>query len=114
MLALAATVGLHWALLQTVAWVGMVAAYSQEGTVLSAIKKTFDGQHPCRICDFVSAGKKSERKQDFQKTDFKFEAHFAPLTCSLFAPVIAPQRLFESQPPGLRTELPPLPPPRAA
>jgi hypothetical protein len=48
--ALVVTLGAHWALLQTVAWVGMIITYSQETTLAEAVEMTFDGEHPCRLC----------------------------------------------------------------
>src|SRR3954467_3820383 len=61
------SLGLHWLLLQSVAWIGMVVSYSQTDSIGIALVKTFDGQHPCKLCKVVQAGKSSERKQDAQK-----------------------------------------------
>ena len=59
--------GAHWAILQSVAWVTMVAGYSQAEPISEALVKTFDGKHPCPLCKFVAKGKNSERKQETQK-----------------------------------------------
>jgi hypothetical protein len=63
--ALAGSIGLHWALLQSVAWVSMVVTYSQDAPITEALAKTFDGQHPCKLCKGIAAGKKSEQKAEF-------------------------------------------------
>lgn len=63
--ALAGSIGLHWAFLQSVAWVSMVVTYAQDAPLSTAIAKTFDGQHPCKLCKGIAAGKKSERKAEF-------------------------------------------------
>jgi hypothetical protein len=65
-LALACSIGLHWAFLQSVAWVTMVVSYSQNATLKEAVEKTFDGQHPCALCKQVADGKKSEKKTPIQ------------------------------------------------
>lgn len=65
-LVLVLTMGGHWAFLQGVAWVGMAANYSQTETFSEALSKTFDGEHPCRLCKFVSEGKKAEKDSDAQ------------------------------------------------
>ena len=40
------SIGLHWDLLQIVAWGGMLVKYAQDGSIQDAIEKTFDGEHP--------------------------------------------------------------------
>jgi hypothetical protein len=47
-LALAGSIGLHWAFLQAVAWTGMVASYACILPISEALQKTFDGKHPCQ------------------------------------------------------------------
>jgi len=47
-LALASSIGLHWAFLQAVAWMGMVASYARVLPISEALQKTFDGKHPCQ------------------------------------------------------------------
>jgi len=65
-LGLCASIGLHWAALQSVAWVGMLISYSHSGSVGSAIEKTFDGRHPCPLCKAIGKAQQSGKKQDFQ------------------------------------------------
>lgn len=112
--ALVLSIGGHWALLQSVAWVGMAISYSQEAPVTEALVKTFDGKHPCKLCKFVRDGKKSESKEegmviDLKKIDFFSESQI--LFC--FEPTpISPRAFLASSP--LRTDAPPTPPPLAA
>lgn len=63
-LALAASIGLHWMLLQSVAWVGMFADFSQKNSLQTAVTMTFDGNHPCPLCLAVKAGENSEKQSD--------------------------------------------------
>lgn len=51
-----------WAVLQTVAWVGMVVSYSRDNSIQDAISMTFDGEHPCRMCKVVKEGRESEKE----------------------------------------------------
>jgi hypothetical protein len=61
--ALAISLGAHWALLQAVAWAGMLYSYSQQAGVKQAVAMTFDGEHPCCLCKAIQAGKAQEREQ---------------------------------------------------
>ena len=113
-LALVSSLGLHWTLLQSVAWVGMFLSYSQTSTLRQALVKTFDGQHPCSLCKRIEQGKKSEKKSDStidgKKLDFvDGRQRFA------FSPPMAFTLLprFDDFAPGLPAT-PPLPPPRLA
>jgi hypothetical protein len=111
--ALVATLGAHWALLQTVAWTSMLADNLQSGSFQTAMARTFDGQHPCNLCRAIAAGKNSEQKNQFSLQKQKLD--FPPLQNS-FA-LIAPSRpefslpavgFVEAAPPA-----PPTPPPRS-
>ncbi len=53
-LALAWQIGLPQGLLQTVAWGWMLTSYSQESGFGEGLKKTFDGQHPCGLCERIA------------------------------------------------------------
>lgn len=55
-LVLTLTLGLHWAVLQSVAWTGMLVRYSRNATIVEALQKTFDGKHPCSLCRFIQQG----------------------------------------------------------
>lgn len=68
--------------LQSVAWMGMVIDYTKQTSSLSvAIEKTFDGAHPCQLCETVTKGRSEEQKNETMKLVLKFEAvlaaHFA-------------------------------------
>ncbi len=55
--------GGHWLALQGVAWVTMLVDNSQESSLVDAVSKTFDGQHPCPLCKAVATGQSEEREQ---------------------------------------------------
>jgi hypothetical protein len=115
-MALVLSLGLHWALLQTVAWTGMVVSYSRQGTVQQAIAKTFDGKHPCCLCNAIKKGRAEEQKQKpkqsspdskldvallWQAVEFDFRSGREPI---FFTDATAPARSDE----------PPKPRPRGA
>jgi len=113
--ALILTVGAHWAILQSIAWVSMTVAYSQSVPVKEALTKTFDGQHPCDLCHLVASGKEQEREKDQQKaTTTRLELFFEAISVEMISPerksliVSAPGHCSD------RTDVPLLPPPIAA
>src|SRR6188768_265499 len=62
-LAMFSVAGGHWAILQTVAWGGMLLNYSKEaGSIVTGAEKTFSGQYPCEMCRKVVEGKKKEEQ----------------------------------------------------
>ena len=113
-LALVGAIGGHWAVLQSVAWVGMTFRYVQTDSIGVALRKTFDGQHPCRLCKAVEAGKKSEDKQVFLKVETKIDFWLSGSVPLLDPPVIPSVWPTAVSSPPLRLESPPTPPPRAA
>lgn len=75
------TLSAHWALLQTVAWTGMLAGNLQSGSLHEAMAKTFDGEHPCCLCKVIIAGKSSEQKTQFTMAKARLE--FPPVVGNL-------------------------------
>jgi hypothetical protein len=112
-LALVMVIGGHWALLQSVAWVGMAVNFSKKDSFTTALQKTFDGKHPCPLCKLVKAGKASEKKQDLQKLEAKIDLQLVAGSCGLFPP--RPIRHFSpvSECAASSGTAPLLPPPRA-
>ena len=108
------SLGLHWALLQGVAWAGMLVSFASEGTVMEAVQKTFDGQHGCPLCKKVKEGSSSDRKQPQQvgQSMQKINAVLVEMTTltapagNTFSFVPLHETLVQ------RTELPETPPPR--
>jgi len=62
MLAVFSLVGGHWGILQTVAWAGMIIDYSKNAPFTVAIKRTFSGEAPCRMCHAIKEGRKNEQR----------------------------------------------------
>jgi hypothetical protein len=58
--------GLQWIALQSLAWTSMLIDYSRDTLLCRAIAQTFDGAHPCSLCQLVNKGNASEKKSDMQ------------------------------------------------
>ena len=109
------SLGMHWAVLQGVAWTGMFLANLNQGTVTEAVEKTFDGEHPCRLCLTVKEGQKQDKddsKPLAAKSVKKFEAVLVAETR-----LVAPPAQIRSFPWLVsrfegRSERPSMPPPR--
>jgi hypothetical protein len=108
---LVAVTGGHWVTLQTAAWVGMTIDYSQTAPLLVALKKTFDGQHPCKLCCFINKEKKAEPKKSCLKSELRLDwflwAGSDPLIAPAFSQISFPQEQLLS-----RSDQPLLRPPR--
>ena len=112
--ALVAATGGHWAVLQSVAWTTMLATNLRTGSFEEAVAKTFDGQHPCKLCDVVSAGKKSEKRTEFPTLAKKLE-FISARPVFVFVPpqdfrLLPELEIFFRQ----SSSQPPVPPPRRA
>jgi hypothetical protein len=106
-------IGGHWAVLQSVAWTTMLAGNLRTSSLAVAVERTFDGQHPCKLCKVVSAGKKSEKQAEFptlaKQLEFTLFAH--PFVFS------APTQFYLQAEAGAQPDstlrTPPVPPPRS-
>lgn len=112
--AICLSLGMHWALLQGIAWAGMLVSFASEGAMIEAVQKTFDGQHGCALCKKVQEGRSSNRKQPQQagQSVQKINAVLVEMT-KLVAPAgdtISFAMIREM--PVIRSELPETPPPR--
>ncbi|MCE9542852.1 MAG: hypothetical protein K8R38_04950 [Verrucomicrobia bacterium] len=72
-LALFLIAGGHWAMLQSVAWAGMVKDFSRSGTIVEAVSKTLDGKHPCSMCKKIAKAKSSETSEEKGPSSVKAE-----------------------------------------
>ncbi len=113
---LMSSIGLHWAFLQSVAWAGMIVSYTQEtSSFTTALERTLDGKHPCKICVVVDHGKKADKESDKLPSMQKLELFSEP--ASPFVPTLRlasdPRPLVRLSEPA-RSSPPPLPPPRFA
>jgi hypothetical protein len=90
-LALFMVAGGHWAMLQSVAWAGMVKDFSRTGSIAEAVTKTFDGKHPCSMCKKIAAAQAHEEKAPVTvKVDKKAEVFVVSLGSELPPPLSRP------------------------
>jgi hypothetical protein len=111
--ALCCAIGLHWVVLQSLAWTTMLVDYSKRAPLCQAIAQTFDGAHPCSLCHVVNKGKNSEKKSDLQSPTPKIDM----ICMSRLSHLIRPFTLVEYSVcdfgPSLIGRSPPVPPPRS-
>jgi hypothetical protein len=86
------------ALLQLSAWAWMVTSYSQESTWEIALKETFGGSRPCKLCEFIS--EVASEKKETPATSGNTETKDLKLLLGLSKPVWVPP------PPKPHTSLP--------
>lgn len=68
---LLAASGGHWMILQSLAWTRMLVCYSQSENIVSAVAKTFDGQHPCSLCKKIEQAKNTEPSPEVLQLEVK-------------------------------------------
>lgn len=112
--AICLSLGMHWALLQGIAWTGMLISFAREGAVVEAVQKTFDGKHGCTLCHKVKEGRESNRNQPRQAGQSlkKIDAVLVEIT-RLIAPAAETMSfVMTHEILARRNELPETPPPR--
>jgi hypothetical protein len=120
LLAVLAMLGGHWAALQSFAWAHMLGQYARQGSLLSALVKTFDGKHPCDLCLTIQHGRQQEQSENKKlpcasrdkTTEMLCEAWRAVAPLPPVARFLAVPFVPQWRPDFLET--PPTPPPRAA
>lgn len=85
------SLGLQWTVLQGVAWTGMLISYARDGSLIEAVTKTFDGEHPCQLCKAVENGQKQDQEKTANTPLKKLEAVLAQVVC-----VVAPAPVLRS------------------
>lgn len=113
-LMLTLTLGLHWAFLQSVAWVGMFVSFSADSPLPVALEKTFGGKNPCNLCKLVAEGKNAERQQEMPQLLAKLDLLLVHNRLWLGPPELFPLTTLSPPPDASRSDPPPSPPPRAA
>lgn len=111
-IALVLSTGGHWALLQVCAWTGMVVSFSQTESLSVALQKTFDGEHPCKMCKIVKQGRKAEQEKPATlKLETKLDLFFDAQSTTVYAPYFLSKVTRLSSAPPLRQDPPRLRPP---
>ena len=118
-LAIFSIAGGQWAVLQSIAWTGMLHDYTQcTGSFAAAVEQTFDGAHPCELCREIASAKAKEQKEKSAapgaKEDTKAKAMVADAVVQPVAPAaMLLTRVWSTSSTGPdRADQPPTPPPR--
>lgn len=108
--------GAHLAALQTAGWAGMLLSYaSTEGSMTEAARKTFSGEHPCKLCNVVKEASKESSSSPVKAVETA--KRFDLLANETAAGLAAPFRGIFSHPrpadlaADARREAPPVPVP---
>ena len=115
-LLLVLTLGLHWTLLQTIAWTGMIVSYSRDASLAEAVSKTFDGKHPCKMCKVIKQARAEEKQQQQKqesKPDSKIKLALPEIAFRLISPASESKLPSVDQWASARSYEPPKPRPRA-
>jgi hypothetical protein len=116
-LALFFLAGGHWGAMQTMAWAGMLWNYTQaDGSLLSGVKKTFDGEHPCTMCKSIKTAKKTEQSKPVTVVALKKIESLPAPTCTALPLRDCRDFVFPDvadASPAARAEAPPVPVPIA-
>ena len=108
------SIGLHWPLLQSLAWLNMIVCFSKEQGLQQAVALTFSGKRPCKLCKFVSAGQNAEKKQTKETASKKFDLFAVSVPPFYFQKPIFEQYTDPTQRFEVRACLPLSPPPDIA
>lgn len=109
------SLGLQWAVLQGVAWTGMLISFSRDGSLIEAMSKTFDGEHPCPLCKAVEDGQKQDPSKSADAPKKKLDAAMQIIATCIIAPAPVAMEFSDLKQQGeRRTMMPPWVPPRAA
>jgi hypothetical protein len=120
LVAVLAMCGGHWLALQSVAWGRMIADFSHQDSVGTAIAKTFSGKHPCRLCLKIREGWHEEKQREEKRPWIKTEKMPEPfwelrrVTVPLAPTIALYERPLLSQRYSSFINSPPTPPPRAS
>ncbi len=112
------SVGGHWCILQGVAWIRMAHEFAKRDTVSHALRKTLNGENPCKLCHKIDEGRSKAAKTNRELAEvrgslLKDPGLVAECQDTVRRPPSAvvdpmPAPLYES-----RSDQPPVPPPRA-
>ncbi|TLD69185.1 hypothetical protein FEM03_18980 [Phragmitibacter flavus] len=113
-------VGGHWGVMQVIAWGNMLHTYSQNQSMVDAVKDTFDGKHPCPMCLKIQQSQTAESEQQpASTTPVEIHPHWLALPSCRDLPTVSWKAAPPEQTIALRHSLtsqwqlsPPTPPPR--
>lgn len=108
--------GGHLAVLQLVAWTGMMIEYSERAGLAQGISQTFDGKHPCRLCCKIEQARKQEKTTPVRIAALKKIGYYICVSTSHLETFLGVPFLWRtcSEFGVYRADQPPVPPPRSS
>jgi hypothetical protein len=97
---------------QSVAWTTMLAENLLHESPATALERTFDGKHPCRICKAIAARKKDGRKNELPGKSRRLEYPANRVEIGFRGPPVQAFPEVADQQAEARLPAPPCPPPR--
>ena len=91
----------------------MLIEYSKRVPLRQAIAQTFDGSHPCALCQVVTTGKKSEKKSEFQIPTAKIDLICLARVLRVVPPFVGFEYGAIDYSFSIIGDSPPVPPPRS-
>ena len=88
----------------------MTVKFTQNGSLSTALEKTFNGKNPCNVCKFVEEGKKAETESE-AKLDVKKVELFHIANSEFSFPAVSQPAISAVAQALPRREAPPVPPP---
>ena len=108
------SLGLHWAVLQTVAWTGMFLNFVADTSISEAVVKTFNGENPCDLCLLIKESKQPSQDDTAATAKLKFDGVVVDKAVRLFPPGATYELTQVVRAWNARSPAPPKPPPRTA
>lgn len=113
------SIGAHWGVLQVVAWAQMIKSYTAEKGLVQGIEETFNGEHPCAMCQKIAESKKHTDEKAPLAPDRAEMSKWLSLPSGYVVAAVIPTDLIPGKMPGeillgasQWETTPPTPPPR--
>ena len=90
----------------------MIVTRARETSLADAVKQTFDGAHPCLLCQKIGEGRAKEERHDGPVLTAKIELFYETPKAVLHPPPVENWLVPPSIAAHARTQPPVLPPPR--
>jgi hypothetical protein len=91
----------------------MLVNFAKTETVVVALEKTFDGEHPCDLCHVVQKGQNEDRQKEIAKNLLKLDAVLAISAALPGRHIVATDFSISETSGAVRMDAPPVPPPLA-
>lgn len=84
------SIGVPWGVVQGFAWARMLVSYAGQTSLMQAVEMTFDGEHPCELCQLArkAQNKPAPQSPAPEKAAVKFLATTSETPPRLFRPPV--------------------------